>query len=356
MPDAFAEGASAFAGARLIDGGVRGRPGRAERRGRAGRRLPRRLRLAVPRRCSAPATTRRSAPSSAARRRRQLDRRRTAGRPRRNRRRRSPPGGSCAAARAASPSQRAAGRRRRRTAGAERARAAVRSAACGLGGSGLGDAIVAWRQGTGAERPDRRRGRRRPARPLPRRSRRTAGSARRRCAIHWNAAEQRDRRPALLGQRRRRADRQEDEARSARGLKSGRIGDGRHRIQVFAIDDAGQETGCRNGGRCWSIASARGPAAQAHGAASPSSSPTVACQIRRQGPHGEGLLRRRRAASGGARGADAISAARRQGQEEADRVDIRHAYERGRHLPGDGHRTRPRRQQDRASAARVRVG
>jgi hypothetical protein len=112
-----------------------------------------------------------------------------------------------------------------------------------LGGSGLGDAIVAWRQGNGAkgqvaaavidappdpfliEVPDgwQRKGTMR---------------------IKWNAAEN-----AIGGLRY--SVSVDDEpigkktARLHAVLKSRRLGDGRHKLQVFAIDDNGQETGSR---------------------------------------------------------------------------------------------------------------
>jgi hypothetical protein len=114
-----------------------------------------------------------------------------------------------------------------------------------LGGSGLGDALLAWRQGSGAkaqiavavvdappdaflvEVPDgwQRKGTMR---------------------VKWNAAEN-----AIGGLRY--SVSVDDEAigkRTARLhalLKSVRVGEGRHKLQVFAIDDNGQETGSRRG-------------------------------------------------------------------------------------------------------------
>ncbi len=114
-----------------------------------------------------------------------------------------------------------------------------------LGGSGLGDAIVAWRQGSGAkaqiaaavidappdtflvEVPD-------------------GWQRRAKLVVKWNPAdnavgtlrysvgvddEQIGKRTTHLNAR----------------LKTKRIGDGRHKLQVFAIDSSGQETGSRKG-------------------------------------------------------------------------------------------------------------
>ncbi|HSS38003.1 MAG TPA: hypothetical protein VLT58_04480 [Polyangia bacterium] len=113
-----------------------------------------------------------------------------------------------------------------------------------LGGSGLGDAIVAWTQGSGANTQVAAAVVDAPPDPFfvqtPDGWRRQAE-----IAIHWAAAVNAigsltysvsvDDEPVGKPTRRLFA-----------RLRSGRIGDGRHRIQVFAIDDAGQETGSRN--------------------------------------------------------------------------------------------------------------
>ncbi len=113
-----------------------------------------------------------------------------------------------------------------------------------MGGSGLGDAIVAWTQGTGGnsqvaaavvdappdpffvQTPDgwRRQGR---------------------IAIHWAAAIN------AIGRLTYSVSIDDEPVGKATKrlftrLRSKQVGDGRHRIQVFAIDEAGQETGSRN--------------------------------------------------------------------------------------------------------------
>jgi hypothetical protein len=113
-----------------------------------------------------------------------------------------------------------------------------------LGGSGLGDALVAWSQGSGANTQvaavvvD--------APPDPFFVQTPDGWRRQpRLAIHWAAAVN-----AIGGVTY--SVSVDDEpvgkptTRLFARLNSGEIGDGRHRIQVFAIDDAGQETGSRN--------------------------------------------------------------------------------------------------------------
>ncbi len=113
-----------------------------------------------------------------------------------------------------------------------------------LGGSGLGDAIVAWRQGSANARiaaavidapPD----------PflieVPDGWQRKATMR-----VKWNAAEN-----AVGGLRY--SVSVDDEpigkktTRLHAVLRSKRVGDGRHKLQVFAIDDGGQETGSRKG-------------------------------------------------------------------------------------------------------------
>lgn len=114
-----------------------------------------------------------------------------------------------------------------------------------LGGSGLGDAIVAWRQGNGpkaqiaaavvdappntflVEVPD-------------------GWQRKATMRVKWNAAENAV--DAL-----RYSVSVDDEAIGKKTtklhalLKSRRIGDGRHKLQIFAIDNSGQETGSRKG-------------------------------------------------------------------------------------------------------------
>jgi hypothetical protein len=113
-----------------------------------------------------------------------------------------------------------------------------------LAGSGLGDAILAWSQGSGAGTQVAAAVVDAPPDPFfvqtPEGWRRQA-----KIAIHWAAAVNAIGRLSYsvsvddepVGKPTRRL--------FAR-LLSGQIGDGRHRIQVFAIDEAGQETGSRN--------------------------------------------------------------------------------------------------------------
>lgn len=113
-----------------------------------------------------------------------------------------------------------------------------------MGGSGLGDAIVAWTQGSGANTQVAAAIVNAPPNPFfvqtPAGWRRQAE-----VAIHWAAAVNAighvdysvsvDDEP--VGK---------ETKRLFALLRSGEIGNGRHRIQVFAIDDAGQQTGSRN--------------------------------------------------------------------------------------------------------------
>jgi len=113
-----------------------------------------------------------------------------------------------------------------------------------MGGSGLGDAIIAWTQGggtgthLGAAVIDA------PPDPFfvqtPNGWRRQA-----RIAIHWAAAIN------AIGNLTYSVSVDDEPIGKPTGrlfarLRSKRVGDGRHRIQVFAIDEAGQETGSRN--------------------------------------------------------------------------------------------------------------
>ena len=113
-----------------------------------------------------------------------------------------------------------------------------------LGGSGLGDAIVAWTQGSGAGTQVAAAVIDAPPDPFfvqtPDGWRRQA-----KVAIHWAAAVN-----AIGGLSYSVSVDDEPVGKPTKRLfarlLSGRIGDGRHRIQVFAIDEAGQETGSRN--------------------------------------------------------------------------------------------------------------
>lgn len=113
-----------------------------------------------------------------------------------------------------------------------------------MGGSGLGDAIVAWTQGTGAGTQVAAAVIDAPPDPFfvqtPNGWRRQA-----RIAIHWAAAIN-----AIGGLTYSVSVDDEPVGKPTRRLfarlRSARIGNGRHRIQVFAIDEAGQETGSRN--------------------------------------------------------------------------------------------------------------
>jgi hypothetical protein len=113
-----------------------------------------------------------------------------------------------------------------------------------LGGSGLGDAIVAWTQGSGAGTQVAAAVVDAPPDPFfvqtPDGWRRQA-----KIAIHWAAAIN------AIGRLTYSVSVDDEPVgkptkRLFARLRSARIGDGRHRIQVFAIDDAGQETGSRN--------------------------------------------------------------------------------------------------------------
>jgi hypothetical protein len=113
-----------------------------------------------------------------------------------------------------------------------------------LGGSGLGDALLTWTQGSGANAQvaaafvD--------APPDPFNVETPEGWKRQeKVTLHWPEATNAISRVRYslsvddepIGKPTRRLFAQ---------LKSNRIGDGRHRVQVFAIDDSGQQTGSRN--------------------------------------------------------------------------------------------------------------
>jgi len=113
-----------------------------------------------------------------------------------------------------------------------------------LGGSGLGDAIVAWTQGTGAGTQVAAAVIDAPPDPF---FVQTPNGWRRQpqVAIHWAAAIN------AIGSLTYSVSVDDEPVgkptkRLFARLRSARIGDGRHRIQVFAIDGAGQETGSRN--------------------------------------------------------------------------------------------------------------
>jgi hypothetical protein len=113
-----------------------------------------------------------------------------------------------------------------------------------MGGSGLGDAIIAWTQGAGASTQVAAAVVDAPPDPFfvqtPEGWRNQS-----KVDIHWAAAVNAIGRVTYSVS-------VDDEPTGKptkklfAQLRSGRIGDGRHRIQVFAIDDAGQETGSRN--------------------------------------------------------------------------------------------------------------
>jgi hypothetical protein len=114
-----------------------------------------------------------------------------------------------------------------------------------LGGSGFGDAIVAWRQGSGANSQIAATVIDAPPDPflvlLP-----EAWQRRKKIRIAWD-------RSLNAGSRVRYSVSVDDEPvienrkRLAAVLRPDDIGSGRHKIQVFAIDGAGQETGSRTG-------------------------------------------------------------------------------------------------------------
>jgi hypothetical protein len=113
-----------------------------------------------------------------------------------------------------------------------------------LGGSGLGDAIVAWTQGSGANAQVAAVVVDAPPDPFfvqtPNGWRRQG-----KVAIHWAAAIN------AIGRLTYSVSVDDEPVgkptkRLFTRLRSARLGDGRHRIQVFAIDEAGQETGSRN--------------------------------------------------------------------------------------------------------------
>ncbi len=114
-----------------------------------------------------------------------------------------------------------------------------------LGGSGLGDAILAWRQGTGAKALIAAAVVDAPPNPflleVPDGWQRKATMR-----VKWNAAEN------AIGSLRYSVS-VDDEPIGKKTthlhavLKSKRVGEGRHKLQVFAIDDDGQETGSRKG-------------------------------------------------------------------------------------------------------------
>ncbi len=114
-----------------------------------------------------------------------------------------------------------------------------------LGGSGLGDAIVAWQQGSGANSQIAAAVIDAPPDPflilLP-----SGWQRKPRIRIAW------DRAPNAIGGVRYSVSVDDEpvvENRAGLNARLGRddVGDGRHRVQVFAIDAAGQETGSRSG-------------------------------------------------------------------------------------------------------------
>jgi hypothetical protein len=113
-----------------------------------------------------------------------------------------------------------------------------------LGGSGLGDAIVAWTQGSGAGTQVAAAVVDAPPNPFfvetP-----TGWRRQPEIGVHWAAAVN-----AIGGVTYSVSVDDEPVGKETKKLfallKRGQIGDGRHRIQVFAIDEAGQQTGSRN--------------------------------------------------------------------------------------------------------------
>ncbi len=114
-----------------------------------------------------------------------------------------------------------------------------------LGGSGLGDAIVAWQQGSGANSQIAAAVLDAPPDPflilLP-----SGWQRKKRIPIAWDRAPN-----AIGGVRYSVSVDDEPVVENRRGLQArlsrDDVGDGRHRVQVFAIDAAGQETGSRSG-------------------------------------------------------------------------------------------------------------
>jgi hypothetical protein len=114
-----------------------------------------------------------------------------------------------------------------------------------IGGSGLGDAIVAWRQGSGANAQVVATVVDAPPDPflvlLP-----SGWQRKKRIPIAW------DRAPNAIGGVRYSVSVDDEPVIEGRSNLNARLlrdhaGDGRHRIQVFAVDGAGQETGSRIG-------------------------------------------------------------------------------------------------------------
>ncbi len=240
MPDAFAEGASAFKGARLVDGGVRGGLGApsvaVEPEGGflAGFSSGAATLLASGDNSELDATERIDDGGS------------------------SIPGeplvdvaGSLAGAGAWKELKGGAGsvavRERRADGVAESAALSVPGGGAigglALGGSGLGDALLAWRQGSGAKAQIAAAVVDAPPDPflveVPDGWQRKATMR-----IKWNAADN-----AIGGLRYSvSVDDEQIGKRTIRlhaVLKSKRIGEGRHKLQIFAIDDSKQETGSR---------------------------------------------------------------------------------------------------------------
>lgn len=242
MPDAFAEGASAFSGARPIDGGVRGALGApsvaVEPEGGflAGFSSGSSTLLASGDNAEVGATERADDGAS-----------QVAGEPLVDL------GGSLAGVAAWREQRGGAGSvavRERRADGV--LESAALSAAGGgaigglaLGGSGLGDAIVAWHQGNGAKALIAAAVVDAPPNPflveVPDGWQRKATMR-----VKWNAAEN------AVGSLRYSVS-VDDEPIGKKTthlhavLKSKRVGEGRHTLQIFAIDDNGQETGSRKG-------------------------------------------------------------------------------------------------------------
>lgn len=240
IPDAFAEGADAFAGARLIDGGPRGELGppsvAVEPEGGllAGFSSGAATLLASGDNSSLGTTDRADAGASS-----------IAGEPRVDL---AEGGAGVAAWKELRGGAGDVAVLERRADGVDEAAAlsAPDGGALGglaLGGSGLGDAIVAWRQGNGAKAQIAAAVIDAPPSPfliqVPEGWRRRA-----KLRLHWNAAEN------AIGQLRYSVsvDNEPIGKRTTRlqaTISSARVGDGRHLVQIFAIDAGGQQTGSR---------------------------------------------------------------------------------------------------------------
>lgn len=189
-----------------------------------------------------------------------------------------------------------------------------------LGGSGLGDAIVAWRQGSGAKAQIAAAVVDAPPDPflveVPDGWQRKATMR-----VKWNAAEN------AIGNLRYSVSIDDEPigkktARLHAVLKSKRVGDGRHKLQVFAIDDSGQETGSRKGTLLVDRTAPR------IGLRKKGDRVAVVVADRVSGVKGR-TVRASFGDRGGAHGANARSSRRHGGRKKHRPVVIRHAYASG---------------------------